>query len=312
MKKILSVLLVMALLVSFAGCGNVTTTQPSAQASTPAPSQGPFSVTDSRGTEIKFDKLPQKVISLMPSDTEIIYALGSGDQVIADSDYCNYPEDAAKKQKLPTGDKLNIEQLISLKPDVLFLGKMSVMEDQVKQIEAAGIKVVVTEANSLEDTYKVISLIGTVLGKDKEATSLVTTMKNGFDEIRASVKDKTPATVYVEVSPLQYGLWSCGKNTFVQELIDIVGAKNVFADVEGWAQVSEEQVLQRNPAIIFTTASPLTGIQDPIGDITGRPNWDKLDAVKNKKVIMLDADMLSRPGPRLLDAARDMVKAIYQ
>jgi iron complex transport system substrate-binding protein len=136
-------------------------------------------------------------------------------------------------------------------------------------------------------------------------------MQSGFDEIKEAVKGKAPQTVYVEVSPLQYGLWSCGKNTFIQELIDIIGAKNIFADVEGWAAVSEEQVLAHNPDVILTTASPLTGIEDPVGEITSRANWGSLDAVKNKRVLMLDGDMISRPGPRLLDAAKELVKAVY-
>ena len=326
MKKLLSFFLVLTFIITVAGCGRANSSK-NAQPEITSPnsaipqettipgltskSEAPVIVTDSRGVEIIFDKSPEKVITLMPSNTEILYALGSGEQIIAVSEYCNYPEDTANKQKFPTGEQLDIEVLIALKPDAVLIGSMSAMDDQIKQLEDSGIKVIVTEANNLSDTYKVINLIGTVMGKQTEATKLVEDMEKGFEEIRENVKDKTSSTVYVEVSPLQYGLWSGGKNTFIQELMDIIGAKNIFDDIEGWKAVSEEQVLARNPAIILTTASPLTGIEDPVGEISARANWSGVDAIKNKKVLMLDSDMITRPGPRLLDAAKELVKAVY-
>lgn len=329
MKKVLSLFIALALVITMAGCAGgkpqpdissgakQETTAPetasSAEATTTpqvAP-EFPFTITDSRGMEITFERYPEKVVSLMPSNTEILYALDCGEQIIAVSEYCNYPEDTTNKQKLPTGEKMNVENLLTIKPDAAFIGKMSVMDDQVKQLEDAGIKVIVTEANSLSDTYEVIALIGKAMGRNKEAAALVKEMQAGFETIKEEVKGKAPQSVYVEVSPLQYGLWSCGHNTFIQELINIIGAENVFEEVEGWAAVSEEQVLARNPAVILTTASPLTGIDDPVGEIMGRANWSSLDAVKNNRVLMLDSDMISRPGPRLLDAAKELVKAVY-
>lgn len=325
MKRILSIFLLITLIVTSAGCANtkkpdiVPTSTASSQATVShvaAASQSPASeasitITDSRGASVVFEKQPEKVISLMPSNTEILYALGLGEKLIAVSEYCNFPKEVADKQKLAAGEKMNIEAIIALKPDAAFIGKMSAMEDQIKQLEEAGIKVVITEANNLSDTYKVIEMIGKSMGKTSEAEALIETMKKGLDDIKEAVKGKTASSIYVEVSPLQYGLWSCGKNTFIQELIEIIGAKNIFDDVEGWSAVSEEQVLQRNPDIIITTSSPLTGINDPVGEINSRKNWNGINAVKNGKVFMLDADMISRPAPRLLDAAKELVKIVY-
>ncbi len=321
MKKILPVLLAAVLLFTAAGCGanpqqgagpsGNPVSQSGASPEAAPEGSGPFAVTDSRGVDIIFDKIPETIVSLTPSNTEILYALGMEEKIIAVSDYCNYPEETASKQKLPTGEQLDLESLISLNPDVVFLGNMSVMDDQMRRLEESGIKLVVTEANTLAETYEVMGLIGKITGKAQEASAMADAMKKGFEEIREEVRGKAQRTVYVEVSPLQYGLWSCGKNTFIQELIDIVGAKNIFDDVEGWTSVSEEQVLQRNPDIILTTASPLTGIKDPIGDIVSRQNWSGISAVKNNKVVMLDSDMSTRPGPRLLDAAKALVQIIY-
>jgi len=257
------------------------------------------------------DKGPEKIVSLAPANTEIIYALGAGDKLIAVSEYCNYPGDTASKTKLPTGEKLDVENLISMKPDLVIAGYMAAMEDQYKQLEDAGIKVLVIKANSLAETYEAIETIGDAIGREKEADELVKSMKDGFESIRKEVEGKATPTVYVEVSPLEWGLWTCGRNTFIQELLDIVGARNIFDDVDGWAEVSEEQVISRNPDFIITTASPLTGIEDPIGEISSRANWSGMDAVKNGRIVMLESDMITRPGPRLLDAARELVKVLY-
>ena len=296
MKKILSVILAITLVFALTACGLQSNTR------------GSISLTDSRGVEVTLKKTPEKIVSLMPSNTEILFALGCGEKVIAVSDYCNFPEETANLPKLPTGEQLSIEQIIALTPDAAIIGKMTAMEDQVAQLEQAGVKVIVTEANNLSETYEVIEMIGTATGKEKEAKTIIRNMKEGFEKIKEEVENKAASKVYVEVSPLEYGLWSCGQNTFIQELIEIVGAKNIFDDIEGWAAVSEEQVIVRDPDIILTTASPLTGIEDPVEEILSRKNWSQIEAVKNNRIVMLDADMISRPGPRLLDAANDLMR----
>lgn len=300
MKKILSVILAITLVFALAACGLQSNTR------------GSITITDSRGVEVALDKAPEKIVSLMPSNTEILFALGCGEKIIAVSDYCNFPAETARLPKLPTGEQLSIEQIIALSPDVAVIGNMTAMEDQVNQLEQAGVKVIVTEANNLSETYKVIEMLGTAMGKEKEASTIVKNMKEGLEKITKEVENKAASKVYVEVSPLEYGLWSCGQNTFIQELIEIVGAKNIFDDIDGWAAVSEEQVIVLDPDIILTTSSPLTGIKDPVGEISSRENWSGIEAVKNNRIVMLDADMISRPGPRLLDVANELVKVIYE
>jgi iron complex transport system substrate-binding protein len=270
-----------------------------------------YKVIDSRGKEITFEKAPQKIISLLPSDTEIIYALGDGDKLIAVDTYSNYPEEAKKKQQLDSGSKTNIEAIIGLKPDVVILGQMAQTVDQFKQLEDAGIKVVVTEAGSIAETYKVIEMMGKTLNKEAKATEIINDMKSDFDKIKAEVKNKAPKKVYIEISPLQHKLWSCGKGTFQDELLTMIGATNIFSDISSWKEVSEEQVLSRNPDIIITTVGPMYGVSDPVSEIKSRANWNKIDAVKNGKVFVTDSDAILRPGPRLATAAKDLVKIIY-
>jgi iron complex transport system substrate-binding protein len=320
MKKRIILSVILALIILLAGCvkpqhndsGIVTPDSKSGKATIDnntekeAPSDQ-----ENDGKSDEKDKKPERIVSLAPSNTEILYALNAGDKIIAVSEYCNFPEDTANKTKLPTGEKLDMENLISLKPDLVIAAYMSAMEDQFRQLEEAGIEVLVTKANNLQETYDMIQEIGKTIGRAKEAEALVNDMKDGFDKIIKEVEGKPSSTVYVEVSPLEWGLWTCGKSTFIQELIDMVGAKNIFDDVEGWAEVSEEQVISRNPDFILTTASPLTGIDDPVGEIASRANWTGMKAVKNSRIVMLDSDMITRPGPRLLDAAKELVNVLY-
>ncbi|NLM72956.1 MAG: ABC transporter substrate-binding protein [Clostridiaceae bacterium] len=312
MKRLILLFIILSLVFTFIGCEKADNNIVSEPENTSVESEFPVTFADSSGKEITIEGKPRRIITLTPSNTEILYELGEGDNIIAVSEYCNYPEDTSEKQKLPTGEQLNIENVIGLNPDIVILARMSAMEDQTNRLIEAGIEVITTEANTLEQTYEVIKMLGRVTGKDEEAQALVDRMKKGFSDIREKVKDKSQVSIYVEVSPLEYGLWSCGRNTFIQELIDIIGAKNIFEDIDGWSAVSEEQVISRNPDVILTTASTLTGIEDPVGEIMGRANWKNINAVKENKVLMLDMDMATRPGPRLLDCAEELVKAIYE
>jgi iron complex transport system substrate-binding protein len=306
MKKVLALFLAIGFVFMATSCNKTTTTS-----SNTVSTNKSYKVIDSRGKEITFEKAPEKIISLLPSDTEIIYALGVGDKLIAVDTYSNYPEDAKKKQQLDSGSKMNIEAIIGLKPDLVILGQMAQNVDQFKQLEDAGIKVIVTQAGNIADTYKIIEMIGKTLNRGAKAIEIINGMEKDFATINGQVKNNPPKKVYIEISPLQYKLWSCGKGTFQDELLTLVGATNIFSDISSWKEVSEEQVISRNPEIIITTVGPMYGIADPIDEIKGRANWKKIDAVKNGKIFVTDSDAIQRPGPRLAIAAKDLVKIIY-
>jgi len=304
MGRMKTVLIMLIIAVVLTGCGGTKNKA--------APSAIPekYTVIDARGAEVSFDAAPQKIISLIPSDTEIIYALGLGDRLVAVSNYCNYPEDAKSRNKLDSGSKTNVEAIIGLDPDVVVMGKMAQTDAQYKQLEEAGIKLIVTDANNISDTYRMIELLGKTFRAEAKATEIITEMKKAFDGIREQVKDKTASRVYIEISPVEYGPWTCGKGTFQDELLALIGAQNIFGDIEGWQKVSEEQVIERNPDFIFTT--DMYSNPDPVGEILGRDAWSKITAVKKQQVFLTDGDRLARPGPRLVDAAQELVSVIYK
>lgn len=318
-KRMNRVLLVLAtsILLFASACGKVEnsvkpSTTPDISAVDDSTEATNFSVVDMVGKSIEFDKTPERIIALLASDVEILYEIGAKDSIVAVGEYCNYPSEVIEKEKIATGDKLNTEQIIAMDPDVVIMGVMGQTKEQTEQLENAGIKVVATNSENIEDTYKAISLLGQISGKAKEAESLIERMKTDFQEIKAKVDDnKKDATIYYEVSPLVYGLWTAGQNTFMQELADIVGIKNIFEDVTGWAEISEEQVLERNPDYIMTVSMYFEGEMTPSDEILSRKNWANVNAVKNKKVISDETDMFTRPGPRLVDAAKQLYELVY-
>ena len=314
MKILFSVILAMSLLFSFAACGQKNKNASSKEDSSTSVSETSsntegYKVSDSRGDEVSFDKVPQKIISLLPANTEIVYALGMGEKLIAVSEYCKYPDDTKTKKKLASGMQINVEAIIGLDPDVVLFGRMSQADEHLAQLEQAGIKVIVTEANSIAETYTVINMLGEVFQAGDKAKQITDKMKSDFDDIKEQVKNKPANKVYIEISPVANGPWTGGKDTFQNELLNLVGAENVFGDISGWQEVAEEQVISRNPDYILTT--DVYSNPDPIAEIMGRQGWANISAIKNKKVFVTDSDKLSTPGPRLVDAAKELAEILY-
>ena len=272
--------------------------------------KNPLVITDTSNKEVTFTKLPEKVISLIPAATETIYDLDSQDKLIAIDSYSNYPDDTKNKTKLDTNTGLNIESIVKLNPDVVFMSKMGQTIEQYNNLTNSGIKVVMVDASSIEETYSVINLIGKVLGKEKESTKIVSEMKTDFSNLKDSVKNKEPKTMYYEISPLEFGLWTSGNKTFEDEIMQILNIQNVFSDVNGWSQVSEEQVLIKNPQYIVTTTKDYAETK-AADEIMSRKNWSDIEAVKLKQVYNIDPDIMARPTKRLVEGAEQLKKLIY-
>lgn len=259
-------------------------------------------VTDMAGREIALDAPATKVVALTASDCEILAALGAEDTLVGRGEYCDYPESVLEVPAVQSGADTNLEQIIALEPQVVVMAKMAQTEEQVAALEKAGIRVVVSDAQDIEGVYTAIRLIGTLVGRNDEAEAMVADMQSTFADIAAK-SENTGKTVYFEVSPLQWGLWTAGKGTFMDELATMCGLTNAFADVEGWAEISEEQVLERDPDYIVTISMYYGEGPTPVEEIKSRAGWDVLKAVQNDAIFNADSNEVSRPGPRLKDAA---------
>ena len=293
-KKLVSLFLALALML----------------ACVPVLAEGGVTVTDMTGREITLDGPATKIVALTASDVEIIYALGAGNLLVGRGEYCDYPAEVLDKPVVKSGAETNLEEILALDPDVVIMATMAQTKEQVEALEQAGVKVIVSDAQNLEGVYTAITLIGDVTGKAEEAAEIIQEMKDTFEEIKAKAQD-SGKTVYFEVSPLEWGLWAAGKGTFMDELAEICGLTNAFADVDGWGAVSEEQVFEKDPDYIVTTAMYWGEGPTPVEEVIGRAGWDQLKAVQNNQVFNADQNEITRPGPRLVDAVVSLYEFVY-
>ncbi|WP_431027153.1 ABC transporter substrate-binding protein [Lysinibacillus sp. LZ02] len=294
-----------------AACGAKEEGTISGSASAPeteeAAEAGPYTVVDDRGTEVSFEEVPETIVSLQPSNTEILFALGVGDKIIGATDYDNYPEAAQDIERVSDSYAFNAERIIEMNPDVVIAYTIG-DEAQVEQLEAAGVKVfVISSATSFEDVYGDIEQLGDVVGQATVADRLVEDIKVKISEVQEKTADVAKSKIYFEIAPSP-DIWTTGSETFQQEILEAAGVENIFADQKGWFSVATEDVIARNPEQIFTT---VYYTEDPVAEIKARASWDQIQAVQNDLVFKIDADMTSRPGPRIGEAVELVAKTAY-
>ncbi|GKV57877.1 putative ABC transporter substrate-binding lipoprotein YvrC [Sporosarcina sp. NCCP-2222] len=269
----------------------------------------PVTLTDAVGNEITFEEAPKKIVSLQASNTEILFALGLNEEIVGVTDFDNYPEEALEKEKVG-GMQFNVEQIIAMGPDVVFANEMgqSSGEEGWQQIRDAGIQVfVVKNAMNFDETYETIKTIGEATGKTEEAEKIVADMKAKVDEVVAKTKDvETKKRVFVETSDAP-DIYAPGKGTFMQEMLDMIGAENVVT-ADGWALISPEEIVKQNPDVIIVMYSY---VPDIVESVKNRDGFSDITAVKEDRVIQVDENMTSRTGPRLALGLEEVAKAIY-
>lgn len=325
-KRIIPLILALCLIFSMSGCGNSNadvkepdnapvadtnsneTTSPAPEVEEPSTT---ISITDMKGREITLDEPAERIVGLTASDCEILYTIGAGDTLVGRGKYCDYPAEVLDVPAVESGATTNIEEIIALKPDVLLMSDMSQTEEQITQLEAAGIQVVVSEATDIEGVYTAINMIGKLVGKDENAAAVIDSMKTTFADLKAKATGDGTQTVYFEVSPLPFGLWTAGTSTFMDEIATMLGLINCFSDVDGWSEISEEQLLARNPDFIVTITMYFGEGPIPEEEILSRAGWENITAVQNNAILNLQNNELSRPTPRLADGAQLLFDFVY-
>lgn len=265
----------------------------------------PLTVKDDTGTEVTIEQEPQKIISVLPSDTEIAFALGLDKQIIAVTDNDDYPEQVNEKEKVG-GMELNIEKIVSLEPDLVLAGLLN--GEAVQKLRDLGITVLVSEGENLDDTYASIKLIGEVTNRTEQAEEIVRKMKTDVKQIEqlvADIPEGERVDVWLEVSP---DLFTAGAGTMLDELVAIAGGNNVAAEeLEGWGQLSEEKVVALDPDIIVGTY-PEEQLKQAVEE---RQAWSEVEAVKNGNIYGIDGNLLNRPGPRLTEGLWKLTELFY-
>lgn len=266
-----------------------------------------YTVADDRGVKVTFDKVPETIVSLQPSNTEILFALGEGKKIIGATEYDMYPKEAQKIERVGNTLEFNGERIIELNPDVVF-AYSNAPEATIKLLEDAGLKVfVINSSESVADVYENIDKIAQVMQDEDTSKKLIADIKAQIKAVQEKVASvKTSKKVYFEIAPSP-DIYTTGSGTFQQELLELANVKNVFDDQESWVQISEEQVIEKNPEVILSSVEG----KENVDNILGRAGWDKITAVQNKDVYYVDKDVTSRPGPRIGEALELIAKTVY-
>ena len=265
----------------------------------------PTEVIDALGRALTISAAPEKIISLAPSNTEILFALGVGDKVIGVDSYSDYPAEAAAiENKVGDYSGPNVELIISLEPDMVFADS-TLQQDVINQLTELGITVVAATASRYDEVPAAIQLVADCVGAD--AAPVLAQMENEKAEALAMAEGGAQKSVYFAMSFGEYGDWTSGKGTFVDDMLSMLGATNAGAEVgEGWMSISLEKLLAADPDIIL-----VPGDESMVEAFKADANYAQLSAVKNGAVYAVDPNMSQRPGPRISQALKEFAGIIF-
>lgn len=314
MKKLVGLLLLVVLVISgtLTGCSNDKNSnnktgaeENSSQVADFGETTYPITLTDSFGSQVTIEKEPQKVISIAPNISELIYKLDASDKLVGRTDYCDYPSEVTSVESIGSMNDPNIEKIVSLEPD-LVVTSTHFSEENLKKLQDLGIDVLeLYDENSMDGVYTVIDTLGKALNRQEAANQTITEMKDTVERVTTAVKDLEKPTVYYVVGFGEFGDYTAGGDTFVNNLLTMAGGDNVAADISGW-NYSLEGLLDKDPDIIILGAG--AGSKE---DFTSANGYKDLSAVKNDKVYVIDNNLLDRQGYRNAQGLEELAKLIH-
>ncbi len=276
-------------------------------------------ITDQVGREIKLEKAPERIISLSPSNTEILFALGLGDKVVGVTQYCNYPPEAQDKPKIggfsATEIDVSMEQIVAADPD-LILATETHVNDVVPKLEQlipkATVVVLLTQTESFDVIFEAIKLVGKCTNTEDKATNLVAEMESRIKVIT----DKTDKLQDSERPRVLYIVWhdpifAIGGGTLGNSLIEAAGGTNIFKEQIGAPMVDLETIIARNPQVILGSAAIGVGADLPYQFALNEERLKVVDARINNRVYGVNDDITGRPGPRIVEALEQLAKTLH-
>ncbi|MQA00293.1 MAG: ABC transporter substrate-binding protein [Dehalococcoidia bacterium] len=286
-----------------------TTVEASPSASAPAASTtaaaAAMAFTDSTGTEVTLDGPPQRIISLSPGVTEILFAIGAGDRVVAADEASDYPEAALALEKLAYFEP-DPEAALALDPDLVIMATNQ--EQQVQQFRDLGLPVFLArEPETLEGVVESVRLVGDITGRVPEAAALAGDMEQRIEMVTSAIED-------IDEGPLVFfeldaGLYTAGPGTFIGGMLELLKARNVAEDAAtDFPQLSSEAVIDRNPDVVLLADAEFG---ESLDTVAARPGWEAVAAVQQGRVYPVDPDLTNRPGPRIVEGLAAMARALY-
>ena len=263
-------------------------------------SEFPLTVVGDDGVELTMSRPPQSIIAFDGSAVEIIFAIGEGDRVVGAHSFANYPDAAAEIVKVGDAFQINFEKVVELKPDLFFVFFESFVED----IRGLGINVLYLEPpKKVDDIIERITLWGAITDSQERANDLAKITRSRLDDVEHNIlkRSSNPSVLHDAGD-----LWTMGDNTFIGDVYNFLKTENIARDVDGWHQLSAEVIIERDPDVIVTT------------DVGGvdffrtHSAFKELSAVKNNRIYFVGGDILSNPGPRIVEAVRELEGLLYR
>jgi len=298
LRKTLLLTLLFALLLT--ACGSLP------------PASGNLTLTDGLDREITLDGPAQRVVSLAPSNTEILFAVGAGSQVVGRDEFSDYPAEAASLESVGGSfGEYSVEAIVALEPDLVVAAEINTPE-QVKSLEDLGITVYYFKnPTDFEGMYKDLGTMGILTGHEDEAAALVESLSARVEAVEAAVANVTEKpTVFYEIDGTDTAKpWTTGPGTFMDTMITMAGGVNIGGVLsDSYAQISVEEIVLQDPDVIVL-GDTLYGVT--IESIAERAGWGDLTAVKEGKIFAFDDNLASRPGPRLVDGLEELLKILH-
>ena len=290
--------------VALSGCGSDASTGGEASPAASA-SSGPITVTDGTGVTVTMDQPATRIVSLAPANTEIAYAIGAGDKMVAGTSYDDYPEEAKSLPKIGDFANPNVEKIASFNPD-LVLAAGGIQDKLRTKLEGLGMKVYVVDPKTYDGVMTDITNLGQLTGSTQQAQQVTDTMQKAKDDVQAQVAFASRPATFLEI--YSKPLMTAGGETFIDDMITLAGGTNLGATAgSGFPTFSTEVLFKNDPAVYIADS----GSMSKPGDITKRAGFGVLTAVKDGHVYVIEDSIIARPGPRLAQGLQDLVKMIH-
>ena len=269
---------------------------------------------DDMGFEVELDTRPQRIVSLAPSITELLFAVGLRERVVGVTEFCNFPEAARKIDKVAGYNTMSVEKIVAAKADLVLAARGNDREG-LETLRKTGVKVFGLDVQSVDQLLLALDRLGKLGGVEEQAGKV----KRALEQRVRGVKEQVDASK--ERPRVMWGYWSepvytAGANTMIDDLFEIAGGTNVGRLAPGaWPQVGLETLISWAPEVIITTYHPQSGDQvefkKDVERLQATDGWKVLPAVSSGRVYYIDGDLMNRPGPRLIDALEQVAAYLH-
>ncbi|HEY95122.1 MAG TPA: cobalamin-binding protein [Dehalococcoidia bacterium] len=269
-------------------------------------------VTDMIGRTVTLEGVPEKIVSLAPSNTEILFALGLGEKIVGVTEFCDYPEAAKEKPKVAGFADADIEKILAAEPDVIFITSTMHVDEILPSLENYGMTVVVVDPRTLDEVLDSYTIIGKVTGTSDKAAQIV----NSMSARMKNITDKTKELTVTEKPRVFYVMWheplmTVGGDTRIHELIEKAGGTNLFADTIGYPTIDLETLVEADPQVIIAGTGMGEGADAPFTFAKTESRLEDSEARKNKRIYEINTDLVGRPTERMIDGLEQMAEMIH-